>query len=120
MKKEELLRILGANIKKQRVRLNWSQAELAEKVDISITFLSSIERGAKWLSPVTLVKLAEAFQIDSYELFKPANIFPDACQEVLGQYADDIHFAVDSIRGKYLKRLGQRYKKTSLTWKSPL
>ncbi|GBR76799.1 transcriptional regulator XRE family [Candidatus Termititenax persephonae] len=108
MKKQDLLKVLGTNIKKHRVRLNWSQAVLAEKIDISITFLSSIERGAKWLSPVTVIKLAEAFHIDSYELFKPENIFPDACQDVLGQYAEDIHFAVDSIRGKYLKQLGRR------------
>jgi transcriptional regulator with XRE-family HTH domain len=108
MKKQDLLKILGANIKKHRVRLNWSQAMLAEKIDISITFLSSIERGTKWLSPVTVIKLADAFHIDSYELFKPENIFPDACQEVLSQYTENIHFAVDSLRGKYLKQLTRR------------
>ncbi|MDR1114264.1 MAG: helix-turn-helix domain-containing protein [Candidatus Margulisbacteria bacterium] len=108
MKKQDLLKILGANIRKHRIRLNWSQALLAEKVDISITFLSSIERGVKWLSPVTVIKLADAFQIDSYELFKPENILPDACQDVFNQYAEDIHFAVNSMRGKYLRQLGRR------------
>ncbi|MDR1452355.1 MAG: helix-turn-helix domain-containing protein [Candidatus Margulisbacteria bacterium] len=108
MKKQDLLKILGANIKRHRLRLNWSQALLAEKVNISITFLSSIERGAKWLSPATVVKLADTFHIHSYELFKPENIFPDACQDVLSQYAEDIHSAVSNLRGKYLGQLGRR------------
>jgi transcriptional regulator with XRE-family HTH domain len=108
MKEKNLLKILGENIKRHRLRLYLSQDALAEKANISNTFMSSIERGLKWVSPATLIKLADAFQIDSYELLKPENVLPDNCQHVFNQYAEDIHFAMNSIRGKYLRQLGRR------------
>jgi transcriptional regulator with XRE-family HTH domain len=37
---------------------------LAEKADISIPFLSEIERGNKWPYPDTLSKLAKALKIE--------------------------------------------------------
>jgi transcriptional regulator with XRE-family HTH domain len=45
MEEQELKGILGKNIKFFRSRRHLSQADLAEKAGISITFLSNIERG---------------------------------------------------------------------------
>jgi DNA-binding XRE family transcriptional regulator len=45
---EELRSILSLNIKQLRDRLGLSQAMLAERAGISITFLSAIEREKKW------------------------------------------------------------------------
>jgi transcriptional regulator with XRE-family HTH domain len=42
---QEIKALLGKNIKKLRSHRHYSQEELAEKADISIIYLSSIERG---------------------------------------------------------------------------
>jgi transcriptional regulator with XRE-family HTH domain len=36
---------LGARIREERLRLNLTQAELAEAIDISNTYMGAIERG---------------------------------------------------------------------------
>ncbi|MDR0583101.1 MAG: helix-turn-helix domain-containing protein [Treponema sp.] len=67
---EELRSILSMNIKQLRSRLGFSQAVLAEKTGISITFLSAIEREKKWPYPETLTSLAGALGVGVHELFK--------------------------------------------------
>jgi transcriptional regulator with XRE-family HTH domain len=44
---------------------------LSERLDVSPNFLGSVETGKKWVSPNTLVKLADALNIEVYQLFKP-------------------------------------------------
>ena len=61
--------ILARNIKSFREHRKWSQADLADYADISIPFLSEIERGNKWPYPDTLAKIAGAFEIKVHELF---------------------------------------------------
>ena len=70
MSGKELREILSNNIKYFRGNHGWSQADLAEKANISITFLSNIERGTKWPYPDTLVKIAKALKIEEFELFR--------------------------------------------------
>ena len=65
----DLRQILSKNIKLLRNQRSLSQIELAEKADISIPFLSNIERGNKWPYPDTLTKLAEALGVEVYSLF---------------------------------------------------
>jgi transcriptional regulator with XRE-family HTH domain len=60
---------LGKNIKLLRARRGLSQADLAEKADISIPFLSNIERGIKFPQPVILSKIANALGAAVNELF---------------------------------------------------
>ena len=66
----EIRAVLAQNIKAFRIHRDWSQADLAEKADISIPFLSDIERGNKWPYPETLSKLAQALKVDVHELFR--------------------------------------------------
>jgi transcriptional regulator with XRE-family HTH domain len=66
---------LEKKIKFLRFRKGLSQAGLAEKADISITFLSTIERGIKFPQPDILSKLAKALGVEVFELFK-ADIVP--------------------------------------------
>jgi transcriptional regulator with XRE-family HTH domain len=61
--------ILAQNIKSFREHRSWSQAELAANSDISIPFLSEIERGNKWPFPDTLGKIARALDVQVHELF---------------------------------------------------
>ena len=68
---EEVKTSLGANIKNLRMLRKYSQAELAERANISIIYLSTIERGVKYPKPAVLLQIAEGLEVEIYELFKP-------------------------------------------------
>jgi transcriptional regulator with XRE-family HTH domain len=67
---QEIKAALGKNIKYLRSQRQFSQALLAEKAGISITFLSNIERGLKYPQPAVLSKISESLAVETYELFK--------------------------------------------------
>ena len=71
MEEKELRSILAGNIKKYRNRRGWSQLLLSEKIDISANYLSAVENSKGWVTPLTLVKLADVLDIDVFELFLP-------------------------------------------------
>ena len=48
---------LGERIREERLRLNLTQAQLAEDIDISDTYMGAIERGERSLTLDTLVRL---------------------------------------------------------------
>ena len=49
---------LGTRIREERKRLNLTQAQLAEDIDISDTYMGAIERGERSLTLDTLARLA--------------------------------------------------------------
>jgi transcriptional regulator with XRE-family HTH domain len=106
MTERDIRSILSLNIKRYRDNRNLSQADLAEKLDISVKFLSNIENGNRWISPNTLAKVASALNIDTYELFKPEKALTLELSTVLNKYADEAVIAVtqtlNTIRGYYL------------------
>ena len=110
MNEHELRAILSANLKRYRNYRKLSQAELAEKLDISIPFLSDVENGRKWVSPATLVKIADALGIEPHELFKPAEALPPASALVLGKWSEEVIQAVTltvkNIQDYYLAQTG--------------
>jgi len=66
----EIRAILARNIKTCREHRLWSQADLAANSNISIPFLSEIERGNKWPFPDTLGKIAKALNVQVQDLFQ--------------------------------------------------
>jgi len=104
MTAKELLLTLSSNIKKHRNRLRWTQAELAEKADISINFLSDIETSKKWPSPNTLVKFAEIFKVEAYELLKPEYVLPDTFPHLIEKYKEEIYLAVTEVQKEQSKK----------------
>lgn len=48
---------LGKRIREERLKLNLAQAQLAESIDISDTYMGAIERGERSLTLDTLVRL---------------------------------------------------------------
>lgn len=67
----ELNEIYIQNIKRFRKSNDLSQETLSEKAGISPSFLSDIENGKKWGSFETLVSLANALEVEPYELLLP-------------------------------------------------
>jgi transcriptional regulator with XRE-family HTH domain len=91
MTETDLRQILSKNIKTFRSLRSLSQSELAEKADISIPFLSNIERAIKWPHPETLVKLAKALDVEVYMLFqKETPAQPVSAQDTLAKYKKDL------------------------------
>jgi len=97
---------LGRNIKKIRARRGLSQAALAEKADISITFLSNIERGIKYPLPNILSKIANTLEIEVNQLFVATNS-SDVNKALLKNMSDDftksVNFTMEKVIKRYLK-----------------
>jgi len=67
---QEVKKTLGSNIKLLRANRHFSQAILAEKADISIAYLSKIERGIKYPKADILSQIADGLSVEVFELFK--------------------------------------------------
>lgn len=67
-------------IKQHRKSRKWTQEVLAEKVGISVPYLSQLERGAdgKQVGEKLLLKFAEAFDCTVPELFDDYDLTPAA------------------------------------------
>ena len=108
MEGNDLRAVLSNNIKVYRRNHGWSQAVLAEKADISITFLSSIERGTKWPYPETLVKIAKALKIEEFELFRSNKAIINDTAILIERLVDDISISVmKSIKKTYSQYRGK-------------
>jgi transcriptional regulator with XRE-family HTH domain len=104
MEEWELKAVLGKNIKSFRSRGQLSQADLAEKAGISITFLSNIERGNNFPLAGTLCSLAKALGVEVFELFK-GDLTPSDSKELVNQLSEaitkKINLAVADIFKQY-------------------
>ena len=61
----------GQHLKRLRLQYGMTQQQLAEKADISISFLGNIERGLKSPTIETVQKIATALGMSMAELFEP-------------------------------------------------
>jgi len=99
MEEKELRAIFAENIKKFRNKRGWNQLLLAEKLEISSNFLSEIETGKGWVSPLTLVKLANILEINVFELFIPMSVQNSTQNEIENQkmkrFAKDLTLALE-------------------------
>jgi transcriptional regulator with XRE-family HTH domain len=84
-----LRKLFSLNIKRHRQMKGLSQERLAEKMDISTNYLSDIETGRGWVSPFSLVKLANALEVEVFELFKPVETAPKGVKSAVNKYLDD-------------------------------
>ncbi|MDR1452502.1 MAG: helix-turn-helix domain-containing protein [Candidatus Margulisbacteria bacterium] len=105
MADKDIVNILAENIRHYRNRSGWSQIDLADKINISVTFLSSLETGKTWASPATLSKLAAAFGIEVYELLKPETSLSHSSAQLLRKYNEDACRLLGKLQKKYLLTL---------------
>lgn len=70
MDAQKLRSAVGERVRSYRISNSYTQADFAEKIDISVNFLSEIENGKKGMSQETLYKLCEHFGLSAdYILF---------------------------------------------------
>ena len=107
MGSQELQDILGANIRRHRLIRDLSQADLAEKADISVNQMCNIENGERWLSAPTLSRLAVALGVEPFELFKPPEPLPPEVPRLLNKCFDEavagVTKALYQIRDYYIQ-----------------
>jgi transcriptional regulator with XRE-family HTH domain len=96
MTEDELRTTVRTNIKRYRNYRQWTQAQLAEKLDISVNFLCDIENGKRWISPASMVKFACILNIEPFELFKPADVPLPVVSGLLAKYNAEVIQAVSS------------------------
>lgn len=98
MTKENLMTIVGTNLKFYRTMRHMTQEELAEKVGVSVSFCANIERGKKGVSMFALRDFADALGITVNQLLydRKAN-----------QHIDNIMVLLQSKSAPYLSWLEQ-------------
>lgn len=102
----ELKREIGMRVHKIRVEKQYTQAQFAEEIDISINFLSEIENGKKGMSQETIYKLCERFNISAdYLLFGTDTSEPPAVLTRISDVAVTLTSAELSYVIKYLESL---------------
>ena len=103
---EEVRQTLAKNIKKYRAQKGFSQAQLAEKADISLPFMSSIEQSSKWPYPDTLAHIAAALGVDVSDLFSTGKNDAKNHQQTVDMMKVLVEYqkkALDDFGEKYLK-----------------
>ena len=95
---------LGQRIREERLKLNLTQAQLAEAIDISDTYVGQIERGERSLTLDTLVRLVNRLGVTIDYLLKDYventddNILNQFRQIIDGQSDRDKHMAIDVLK----------------------
>ena len=101
---------LGNRIREERLRLNLTQAALAESVDISDTYMGAIERGERSLTLDTLVRLVNRLGVTvDYML---ADSVPDSDLNMLEQFkqiTDNQPFERKQLAIKVLRTIFAHY-----------
>jgi len=96
--------LLGKRIQFYRKQWKLSQAALAEKADISITFLSQIERGIKYPTSETLSRIANSLEVEVCELFQEGEV-PTEHRHLIMRLKNDVqksvHKSVEAVFTKY-------------------
>ena len=80
---------LGERIREERRKLGLTQAQLAEAIDISDTYMGSIERGERSLTLDTLVRLVNRLGVTVDYLL--ADSVPDTDSNIMEQFKQIIN-----------------------------
>jgi len=103
MDEVKLRSLFGKNIKRFRRMKGWSQEVLAEKMDISKNYLSDIETEKGWVSPNSLIKMANALDIDVFELFKPQETLPKDKKTIVNRCLEDFSTSIKESLDKAIR-----------------
>jgi transcriptional regulator with XRE-family HTH domain len=86
---QDVRTLLGKRIQFYRKKRQLSQAALAERADISITFLSNIERGLKYPTSETLSGIVNGLGVEIFYLFQETET-PTENRSLLERFKKDI------------------------------
>jgi transcriptional regulator with XRE-family HTH domain len=78
---EKILNVVGQRIREKRKERGLSQEELGEKAGFHFSYIGGVERAEKNITIVNLQKIANALEIEIYELFKDHDAKPRTLAE---------------------------------------
>src|SRR5208283_3285625 len=82
---------LGDRIQYLRKQRGWTQEYLSEKLDISLNYLSRVERGKENPTINMLLKIAKVLKVEPWELFDFGHQFETKeLREYLKRFTDEI------------------------------
>lgn len=95
-------KLLGRRIREERLRIGLTQEQIAEKINVSTTYVGFIERGERSVTLEKLILLAECFQLPVDALLHDAPIQAPAVREsqlkmLWGQATDEEQEMILSI-----------------------
>jgi len=99
MNKEELSKVLSDNIKKFRKGI-FTQETLAEKTGLSVQQINGIEGCRKFVSTESLLKIANALNVEVYQLF-----LPNSEQECTFKEITDAKILRNQIQGQIINEI---------------
>lgn len=80
---EKLSVKIGQNISRLRKENGLTQAEFAEKINVTPTFVSRVERGERMFSPQKLQAVAELFEVSYDALFRDPEELDPSIQNIV-------------------------------------
>jgi transcriptional regulator with XRE-family HTH domain len=95
---------LGRRIREERLKLNLTQEQLAEQVDISTSYMGQIERGERNIALDTLVRMSNSLGVTVDYLLKDSvntdtNIFINQINQILSNRSSkDKQMALDVLK----------------------
>jgi transcriptional regulator with XRE-family HTH domain len=108
----EIRQTLSLNMKLFRQRKGLTQAVVAEKIGMSICYLSDIENGRGWVSPASLSKIARALDVEVFELFKPQKSGTKNAVSVANKCLDDVSGSIKMAVEKSIDDAIRKIRKT--------
>jgi len=95
--------VLAKNLKENRQKRGLTQAQLAERADISTNFIAMIELKHKFPAPETLERIAKALEIETSELFTTAASPQTELKKLHREILADLDRAIGEAVGKAIK-----------------
>lgn len=90
---DQLVNIVGTNIREIRKQKKMTQEELAEKCGLQTSYLAGVERGDRNITLSTLEKVTIGLEINAIELFElemPINILPIETEQLIHMFASQL------------------------------
>ena len=108
LKTNELRKTLSSNLKKQRKIHGLTQEKLAELTKLSTQTINDIEGCRMWVSDNTIIKLAQAFNIEAYQLFSP--IIPKEAQSPESVSKSEF---LNELEGKIIRTIKHQFEEAN-------
>lgn len=96
---EQLVNIVGANIKEIRKQKKMTQEELAEKCGLQTSYLAGVERGDRNITLQTLEKITAGLDINAKDLFEldsPMKYLYIETEQLIHMFAEQLKLKSDA------------------------
>lgn len=98
---DNTIKFLKTNIRYYRTKMDITQESLADKCEVSRYYISEIERGGKYPSLKTLIKIANVFNIPVYLLLVDSD---NHNNDLIELFSKDLQSEISNVINNLKKR----------------